>query len=99
MALEKNALGGMTPRKWLENITSRTSTLGNTLRVFGRMKNTIVEHGLMMRSFLEDRGSHPPPNCSCKVFLNLLSISMAIYDHQLDDLLYMFRSSLAYSIL
>jgi hypothetical protein len=95
MALEKNALGDMTPRKWLENIASRTSTLGSTLRVFGRMKNTIVEHGLMMRSLLEDKGSHPPPNCSCKVFLNLLSIGMAIYDHQLGDLLYMFRSSLA----
>jgi hypothetical protein len=58
MALEKNALGGMTPRKWLENTASRTSTL----RVFGKKKKTIVEHGLMMRSLLEGRGSHPPPN-------------------------------------
>jgi hypothetical protein len=72
MALEKNALGGMTPRKWLENTASRTSTL----RVFGKKKKTIVEHGLMMRSLLEGRGSHPPPKCSCKVFLNPL-----VYGH------------------
>jgi hypothetical protein len=81
MALEKNALGDMTPRKWLENIASRTSTLGSTLQVFGRMKNPIVEHGLMIRSLLEDKGSHPPPNCFCKALLSLLSIDMAIYDH------------------
>jgi hypothetical protein len=76
MALEKNALGGMTPRKWLENTASRTSTLGSTLQVFGKNKKTIVEHGLMMRSLLEGRGNHPPPNCSCKVFLNPL-----VYGH------------------
>ena len=76
MTLEKNDLGGMTPRKWLESIASKTSSLGSTLQLFGKKKKTIVVHIVMTRSFLEGRGNHPPSNYSCNISLDRL-----VYGH------------------
>jgi hypothetical protein len=76
MALEKNVLGGMTPRKWLESIASKTSSLGSTLQLFGKKKKTIVVHIVMTRSLLEGRANHPPSNYSCNISLDHL-----VYGH------------------